>query len=106
MPLRPCPDCKTDVSTNASACPKCGHRFVPVALLAAILGIGGVVFTTLGILMFRPLHEMGVTPFGHLAQDDEMLRALVNVRRLAYAAVICGVGMTIGACIAWRRRKR
>ena len=25
MPLRPCPECNTEVSDQARACPKCGH---------------------------------------------------------------------------------
>ena len=27
MPLTKCPSCRSDVSTEADACPKCGHRF-------------------------------------------------------------------------------
>lgn len=29
MSLAPCPECGEEVSTNATACPKCGYRVVP-----------------------------------------------------------------------------
>jgi RNA polymerase subunit RPABC4/transcription elongation factor Spt4 len=44
MPLRKCPTCQGDVSTEATACPKCGHRFPrewsshsPIVIIGAIL---------------------------------------------------------------------
>ena len=49
--LEPCPDCGTQVSTSALACPKCGRKLkseqTAIGLLAAIiiaLIIGGVLF--------------------------------------------------------------
>jgi RNA polymerase subunit RPABC4/transcription elongation factor Spt4 len=46
MALTPCPDCKTQVSTESEKCPKCGRPIKPkqtaTGILAAIV-IGGVV---------------------------------------------------------------
>ena len=69
-------------------------------------GFFGIIISVLGVLMFRPLHDLGVSPFGHLAQDDELLRSLHRVRYIAYAAVISGIALMVGAVIAWKRYKR
>jgi RNA polymerase subunit RPABC4/transcription elongation factor Spt4 len=44
MGLRTCPSCKGPVSTEAVACPKCGHRFPrewsshsPIVIIGALL---------------------------------------------------------------------
>ena len=31
MALMPCPECGTEISTEAAACPKCGYRRAPAA---------------------------------------------------------------------------
>ena len=45
MPMTTCPTCQAEVSTEAAACPKCGHAFRPT---------GG------GINMSGPVHVIRV----------------------------------------------
>lgn len=50
MSLSPCPDCGTEISQSADACPKCGRRaprsftwaWVVFGLAAAFLGFGAI----------------------------------------------------------------
>lgn len=49
MPMHPCPDCRTEISDAAKACPKCG-RPVKKNLFARILFIGAGVFIVLAVI--------------------------------------------------------
>jgi len=57
MPMRKCPTCEADISTEAVACPKCGHQLKspsginmqdPVHVIGVILAI----LFLLGILVY------------------------------------------------------
>lgn len=69
MPLIPCPDCKTEVSDKAPACPKCGSPIAPTKVTIAHVSPGadlsapitmgkgklsgvGITGIVLGVLMF------------------------------------------------------
>lgn len=48
MALINCPECKTEVSTTAAACPKCGARIKPKSnILAWVIGAPVAVFALL-----------------------------------------------------------
>ena len=50
MALMPCPECGTEVSTEAAACPKCGyHRTVPLSWMDRLFINVGSVAGVLGL---------------------------------------------------------
>lgn len=104
MPLRPCPDCKTDVSTNASACPKCGHRFVPVKALLVAVGICGIGIIVCGAMMLESMSRLGIPIFGPVEKNE--FTEVFDMRTIAYPAIALGIVVVIGCCVAWWRHKR
>jgi predicted amidophosphoribosyltransferase len=52
MPMMKCPTCQGDVSTEADACPKCGHRFPRSVSSHSPIVIIGVIVLALLIVFF------------------------------------------------------
>ena len=94
MGIVTCPSCKNPISSQATACPGCGHPFKPIVieatakkwkkmqLIGVIVGIGGLVL-------------FGI--FAGLLQDFYMLFFV-----LAIISFVIGFGVALVGCIgAW-----
>ena len=67
MPLISCPDCTTQVSAEAPACPKCGHPFSAQTVQATgkkwkALQFVGALLLGVGLLTTCALLAVGSTP--------------------------------------------
>lgn len=52
MPMRKCPTCGNDVSTEAVSCPKCGHQFKRSAASYSRIIVWGSIFLVLFLVLF------------------------------------------------------
>ncbi len=59
MALRPCPECKSDVSTDAKTCPRCGKDLGAKADAGAQLGVRIMLAILLVGAIFLALYVFG-----------------------------------------------
>jgi hypothetical protein len=62
MALIQCPECKTEISDQASTCPKCGHPIKAITTKSGVSTlrrvIGAVILIVMAVLAYRFLHEV------------------------------------------------
>jgi hypothetical protein len=97
MSLRPCPECRAEISPLASSCPKCGYSFWRrhAAIGASIFGAlssfaGAIIFW---VHANRIQSEFGTAP------GDELV---AFVRHTAIGALIFGIAFTAATILIVR----
>ena len=89
MALTTCPDCKSEVSTEAAACPKCGHVLRKPMSFSRVVGL--VLLVLLVIAYFVVIRDYeGKAGHGSLEIRGKInpllvLRPLLNARQVAGA---------------------
>ena len=70
-----------------------------------MLGVCGILISVSGAMLLPSLSNLGVPPFGEVKRN-EFTDIFIDLRTFAYAVIAFGIILTVGACIAWWRRKR
>ena len=58
-----------------------------------------------GGILLQSISKLGVPSFGAVKRN-EATEMFIDLRTFAYWVIAFGVLLTIGACVAWWRRKR
>ena len=92
MPLEKCPDCRTEVSSSAPTCPRCGAKLRRSAALTLLYWVVGTIVTVF-VLMFL---------YGLSVPEEE--RQANRARRLCEEMFAKGQVYSMATCQAISRR--